>query len=99
MARGDDRGAMASKTLSKRAVEMAPPYSLFYICFPGGQVVNLDEEFQDLRDARREAVLIAREVIADCLRAGRAAEFGCIQIRDAQGAVVAQISTDDALRP
>jgi hypothetical protein len=90
---------MASKTLRKRAVEMAPPYSLFYVCFPGDQVVDLDEEFQDLRDARREAVLIAREVIADRLRAGRAAEFGCIQIRDAQGAVVAQISTYDALRP
>jgi hypothetical protein len=73
-----------------------PPYFLFYT-LPSGDVVDLDEEFDNRDDAEREAILVARELIADCLRAGRASEFGSIQVRNGRGEVLTNISMQDAL--
>jgi hypothetical protein len=64
---------------------------------PSGDVVDLDEEFDNRDDAEREAILVARELISDCLRAGRASEFGSIQVRNRRGDVLANISMQDAL--
>jgi hypothetical protein len=73
-----------------------PPYFLFLITGSGADV-DLEEEFDNMREARREAILVSRELISDCLRAGRASEFGCIQIRNERGEVLADIPTQHAL--
>jgi hypothetical protein len=73
-----------------------PPYFLFLIT-GSGAVVDLDEEFGNRDDAQREAILVARELISDCLRAGRASEFGSIQIRNRRAEVLADITTQHAL--
>ena len=66
-----------------------------------GQLVP-DETGMDLpslKEARREAVQSAREILADQLRAGEALDGQRIEIADDTGAVLEVVTFREALRP
>ena len=55
-------------------------------------------EFADLGQARREALLDAREITADRIRSGDLVEDDCLEIADEGGNILAMIPFRDAIR-
>ena len=55
-------------------------------------------EFADLAEARREAMLDAREITADRVRSGDLIENDCLEIADEGGNILAMVPFRDAIR-
>jgi len=73
----------------------------FFMNIRNGRGLAIDfegTECADLGQAKREALLDARELTADRVRSGDLVEDDCLEIADEGGNVVAMITFRDAIR-
>lgn len=74
----------------------------FYFHVRDGDALIEDPDGSDLPDleaARAEALLAAREAVAEALRAGRAVDGRRFEIADDAGRVLASVGFRDVLKP